>query len=120
MVRRGDPIPSMPASGPIYVCTRNNVLADVIEATPAARRADLVLMQNGMLGAFLEEQGLPDASQVLLYLAVAKLGEKPTDGITGAPYRRAAPCPRRRPCARPPATHRRRLTHCAQTLIRRG
>ena len=39
-------------------------------------------MQNGMLGAFLEKNELADATQVLLYLAVAKFGEKPTDGIT--------------------------------------
>uniref|UniRef100_A0A7S4NAN7 Uncharacterized protein n=1 Tax=Prymnesium polylepis TaxID=72548 RepID=A0A7S4NAN7_9EUKA len=35
-----------------------------------------------MLGAFLESKGLADATQVLLYLAVAKLGEAPIDGIT--------------------------------------
>lgn len=39
-------------------------------------------MQNGMLGKFLAGKGLSDNTQVLLYLAVAKLGEKPIDGIT--------------------------------------
>ena len=39
-------------------------------------------MQNGMLGDFLAANGLADNTQVLLYLAVAKLGEAPTDGIT--------------------------------------
>ena len=39
-------------------------------------------MQNGMLDAFLAGNGLADATQVLLYLAVAKLGEAPIDGIT--------------------------------------
>ena len=34
VMRRGDPFPSEPTSGPIYVTTRNNDLAGVIEATP--------------------------------------------------------------------------------------
>ena len=109
---RGEPFPTEPATGPIYVCTRNDALAGIIEATPAHRREDLVFMQNGMLGSFLEGNGLSDATQaacasahrplrrhfhpparpsesaprllvqVLLYLAVAKLGEPPIDGIT--------------------------------------
>jgi len=82
VLRRGDAFPAAPASGPIYVTTRNDDLAGVVAATPPERRQDLVFMQNGMLGEFLEEQGLPDATQVLLYLAVAKLGEPPIDGIT--------------------------------------
>eukprot|EP00427_Karlodinium_veneficum_P006855 CAMPEP_0169176114 /NCGR_PEP_ID=MMETSP1015-20121227/65656_1 /TAXON_ID=342587 /ORGANISM="Karlodinium micrum, Strain CCMP2283" /LENGTH=364 /DNA_ID=CAMNT_0009250517 /DNA_START=157 /DNA_END=1251 /DNA_ORIENTATION=+ len=82
VVRRGDPFPSSPETGPIYVTTRNDDLAGVIEMTPEHRRKDLVFMQNGMLGKFLEEKGLSDNTQVLLYLAVAKLGEEPTDGIT--------------------------------------
>lgn len=82
VMRRGDPFPESPATGPIYVTTRNNDLAGVIEATPNDRRKDLVFMQNGMLGKFLEEQRLTGNTQVLLYLAVAKLGEAPIDGIT--------------------------------------
>ena len=73
-----------PESGPIYVCTRNDALASVIEAVPEDRRADLCFLQNGMLGPFLEGRGLGDATQVLVYLAVAKLGETPTDGVTDA------------------------------------
>ena len=82
VMKRGDAFPSAPTSGPIYVTTRNNDLAGVIEATPPERREDLVFMQNGMLGKFLDEKGLGDNTQVLLYLAVAKLGEAPIDGIT--------------------------------------
>jgi len=82
MVKRGDRIPESPQTGPIYVCTRNDVLEDVIAATPEHRRRDLVFLQNGMLGDFLQAQGLQDATQVLVYLAVAKLGDTPTDGIT--------------------------------------
>ncbi|KAH8076560.1 hypothetical protein JL721_571 [Aureococcus anophagefferens] len=73
-----------PDSGPIYVCTRNDALASVVAAVPEDRRADLCFLQNGMLGPFLEGQGLGDATQVLVYLAVAKLGETPTDGVTDA------------------------------------
>ena len=39
-------------------------------------------MQNGMLGKFLDANNLGSNTQVLLYLAVAKLGEPPIDGIT--------------------------------------
>ena len=60
----------------------HDALASVIEAVPEDRRADLCFLQNGMLGPFLEGQGLGDATQVLVYLAVAKLGETPTDGVT--------------------------------------
>jgi len=65
LVRRGEPLPATPSSGPIYVCTRNDALEGIIAATPPNRREDLVFLQNGMLGEFLFEQGLPDASQVL-------------------------------------------------------
>jgi len=82
LLKRDQAFPESPTEGPIYVCTRNDALAGVVAATPDHRKGDLVFLQNGMLGDFLEEQGLQDASQVLVYLAVAKLGEKPTDGIT--------------------------------------
>lgn len=82
VVGRNDPFPSEPATGPIYICTRNDALAPIVEKTPAHRRGDLVFMQNGMLSAFLAEKGLSSNTQVLLYLAVSKLGEKPIDGIT--------------------------------------
>lgn len=82
IVRRGDAFPSTPSSGPIYVATRNDVLADVIKNTPANRREDLVFMQNGMLQPFLEAQGLGNNTQALIYFAVAAQGEKPTDGVT--------------------------------------
>src|SRR5687767_1017449 len=43
---------------PTQVCTRNDDLANVIERTPPARRQDLVFLQNGILGPFLEQHGL--------------------------------------------------------------
>ena len=73
-----------PKDGPIYVCTRNDALEGIIAATPEHRRQDLCFLQNGMLGPFLDAQGLPDATQILMYVAVAKKGEAPTDGITDA------------------------------------
>lgn len=82
MVKRGEPFPENAPKGPIFVCTRNDSLADVVQATPPERREDLVFMQNGMLQPWLDAQGLGDATQVLVYFAVAKLGDKPTDGKT--------------------------------------
>lgn len=81
MVGRTDAIPAE-GTGPIYVATRNDDLAAVIDKTPMGRRKDLVFMQNGMLGPFLESRGLADNTQVLVYFAVAKKGEAPTDGVT--------------------------------------
>lgn len=83
IVRRGQKVPS-DASGPIFVCTRNDVLDAVVEATPPERRDDLVFFQNGMLEPWLESKGLHEASQVLVYFAVAKLGAAPIDGKTDA------------------------------------
>ena len=56
LMKRDDPFPTSPSEGPIYVCTRNDALADVVAKTPESRRSDLVFLQNGMLGDFLEEQ----------------------------------------------------------------
>ena len=82
ILKRDEEFPSSPSSGPIFVCTRNDVLEAVIEKTPANRREDLIFMQNGYLDSFLESKGLEKNTQALIYFAVAKFGEKPTDGIT--------------------------------------
>lgn len=81
LVRRGEKVPP-DTSGPIFVCTRNDVLDTVLEATPQKRWEDLVFFQNGMLEPWLETKGIADASQVLVYFAVAKLGDAPIDGKT--------------------------------------
>ena len=47
-----------------------------------SNREDLVFLQNGMLLPWLSKVGLSDNTQALLYMAVAKMGEEPTDGIT--------------------------------------
>lgn len=41
-----------------------------------------MFIQNGMLQPWLDAAGLGDNTQVLVYFAVAKLGDKPTDGKT--------------------------------------
>jgi len=82
VVKRGEQFPALPQPLPILIATRNDALAGIVEATPPNRREDLVFMQNGMLQPFLDARGLGDATQVLIYFAVAKLGEMPTDGVT--------------------------------------
>jgi len=77
---------SIPAdgTGPIYVATRNDALSSVIDKCPASRKEDLVFYgQNGYIEDFLKAKDVfSDSTKVLVYMAVAKLGEKPTDGIT--------------------------------------
>ncbi|XP_021297067.1 uncharacterized protein LOC110426216 isoform X2 [Herrania umbratica] len=81
LVKRGEPVP-LDFEGPILVCTRNDDLESVLEATPKSRWNDLVFFQNGMLEPWLQSKGLNDADQVLAYFAVSKLGEPPVDGKT--------------------------------------
>lgn len=63
VVKRGEPIPA-DGEGPIFVCTRNDSLAGIVEACPENRREDLVFLQNGMLQPWLDTQGLGDNTQV--------------------------------------------------------
>ena len=41
-----------------------------------------MFIQNGMLEPWLESKGLASATQLLVYFAVAKLGDDPIDGKT--------------------------------------
>ncbi|KAF7099250.1 hypothetical protein CFC21_100907 [Triticum aestivum] len=84
LLRRGEALPPAAPAGPILVCTRNDDLDGVLDATPKSRWPDLVFFQNGMLDPWLESKGLAGANQVLAYFAVSKLGEPPVDGITDA------------------------------------
>ena len=59
---------------------RNDDLQAVLDATPRERWGDLVFIQNGMLEPWLASKGLEGNTQALVYFAVAKMGEKPTDG----------------------------------------
>jgi len=83
IITRGGSIPA-DGKGPIYVCTRNDALKPVIDSCPPNRRGDLVFYgQNGYIEQFLRNEGLfGQVTQVLVYMAVAKKGDKPTDGIT--------------------------------------
>ncbi|KAJ8774250.1 hypothetical protein K2173_009681 [Erythroxylum novogranatense] len=81
LVKRGESVP-FDFEGPILVCTRNDDLEAVLEATPKHRWNDLVFFQNGMLEPWFQSKGLGDADQVLAYFAISKLGEPPTDGKT--------------------------------------
>jgi hypothetical protein len=49
---------------------------------PSTCDADLVFIQNGMLQGWLDARGLGRNTQALIFFAVAKIGDKPTDGIT--------------------------------------
>mmetsp|Transcript_2207 Transcript_2207/g.3640 ORF Transcript_2207/g.3640 Transcript_2207/m.3640 type:complete len:300 (+) Transcript_2207:3-902(+) len=81
LVGRNQPVQGLD-SGPILVCTRNDALPAVVEATPPQRRKDLVFLQNGMLQPWLDSQGLGDNTQVLVFFAVAAKGDKVVDGKT--------------------------------------
>jgi len=84
LLRRGDAFPEDAPVGPIFVCTRNDALKDVIAMVPKERREDLVFIQNGALLPFLESElgaGVP-FSVLLVYFAVAKKGDPPLDGKT--------------------------------------
>lgn len=80
VIRRGQSVDGPP--GPIVVCTRNDDLQAVVDSTPPSRLKDLVFIQNGMLQPWLDARGLGGNTQVLVYFAVAKKGEAPTDGKT--------------------------------------
>jgi hypothetical protein len=82
VLKRGDKFPVDAPAGPIIVCTRNDVLDQVVFGIPPGRWGDLIFLQNGVLQPWLEEKGLQNCTQMLAYFAVAKLGEDPTDGVT--------------------------------------
>eukprot|EP00929_Paragymnodinium_shiwhaense_P112348 TRINITY_DN80603_c0_g1_i1.p1 TRINITY_DN80603_c0_g1~~TRINITY_DN80603_c0_g1_i1.p1 ORF type:complete len:398 (-),score=78.80 TRINITY_DN80603_c0_g1_i1:182-1321(-) len=84
IVKRGDPFPADAPRGPIYVCTRNDALAGIVASVPQDRHEDLVFVQNGALLPFIDRElapGLP-ITVLLVYFAVAKLGDEPLDGKT--------------------------------------
>ncbi|GLI68956.1 hypothetical protein VaNZ11_013484 [Volvox africanus] len=65
--------------GPIYVCTTNDALDDIVRRTTPARRHDLIFLQNGWLLPWLEYNRLEDVTLVALYMAAAPDGNV-TDG----------------------------------------
>lgn len=69
-----------PAGAPIVVCTRNDDLPQVLAQLPPHRRADVVIVQNGMIRPWLREQGLTAVTRGLLFFAVAQIGDAPQPG----------------------------------------
>ncbi len=82
LLKRGDSIPEDNEGTPILIATRNDSLDAIIENCPDNRKQDLMFLQNGYLDGFLEEKGLADNSQALLYLSVASMEAEAVDGIT--------------------------------------
>lgn len=81
IIERGQSIPP-DAPGPVYVCTRNDDLQEVIQSCPDEKRADLVFIQNGMLERFLRQHNVADNTKGNIYFAIPKLGSDPIDGTT--------------------------------------
>lgn len=81
VIRRGQTIPE-DAPGPVYVCTRNDDLKDIIESCPESKKEDLVFVQNGMLERFLRRYDMAENTRANIYFAVNKMDAKPIDGIT--------------------------------------
>jgi len=79
---RDDSIDPTKEGQPILIATRNDALSGIVEACPENRRKDLVFLQNGFLDNFLQDKGLMDNTQVLLYLSVPAKGATPVDGVT--------------------------------------
>lgn len=81
IIKRGEAIPA-DAPGPVYLCTRNDDLEDIIINCPDEKKDDLVFMQNGYLEKLLRRHGVDENTRGNLYFAVSSLGADPIDGIT--------------------------------------
>lgn len=82
VIGRNDNIDPKEEGKPIIITTRNDALKGIIEKCPPNRLKDLVFVQNGYLDNFLNQFGLLDNTQVLLYLSVPSKGATPVDGVT--------------------------------------
>ncbi|PXF43360.1 hypothetical protein BWQ96_06923 [Gracilariopsis chorda] len=81
VILRGEQIPP-DAPGPVYLCTRNDDLEDIIKNCPPEKKDDLVFLQNGMLERFLRKYDCSTNTRANLYFSVTKKGADPIDGIT--------------------------------------
>lgn len=61
-------------AGPIVVAVGCDALGEVVARAPAARRPDLVFVQNGMISPWLAARGLAANTRGLLYFAVPRRG----------------------------------------------
>jgi hypothetical protein len=82
LLGRGELISHTDEGNPILVSTRNDALDDVIDSCPPNRLDDLVFLQNGYLDKYLENKGLAQNTQALLYLSVTAKGAPAIDGVT--------------------------------------
>ena len=74
------PLDRVAVGTPVIVCTRADALPDVIAATPAGNRPDLVFVQNGMVVPLLASQGLPRPTLGLIYFAATSRTAPVTPG----------------------------------------
>ena len=79
LMHRQDAFPQ-DSSGPIYLCVRNDDLPELLAKVPKSRYQDLIFLQNGMILPFLQAHQLEQATQGILYFAVAKIGAPAEDG----------------------------------------
>lgn len=63
-----------PVGEPVVVAVDNAGLDAALARVPAARRPDLVFVQNGVLEPWLFAHGLQDSTRALLYFAVPRRG----------------------------------------------
>ena len=57
------------SQAPIWVCTTNDGLGDVVQQLDPSQHQQLIFIQNGMLLPFLASHGLQHSTQVLLYMS---------------------------------------------------
>ena len=81
VITRGCTIPP-DAPGPVYLCTRNDSLEEIVSQCPDLKRDDLVFLQNGMLEPFLQRYGLSENTRANVYFAVTSRGGDAIDGVT--------------------------------------
>lgn len=81
VITRGLEIPP-DAPGPVYLCTRNDDLEEIINKCPPEKKEDLVFIQNGMLERFLRRHDCSPNTKANIYFAISKKGQDPIDGIT--------------------------------------
>eukprot|EP00958_Prasinococcus_capsulatus_P028768 scaffold7214_cov410-Prasinococcus_capsulatus_cf.AAC.8 len=89
LVRRGEPIPR--TSKPILVATKNSDLDCVVRSTPRELRGQLVFLQNGALGPWLNANGLSGNTQMLAYFGASEDGSIQDTGasVVCGPYAQA-------------------------------
>ena len=70
------------AHTPIFVCTGAEAIREVFDSTAPHRRADLVLMQNGVVRRMLPEDAPRPTTAVLYFSVLERGGEAKSGGCT--------------------------------------